>query len=99
MPRPSSPPPPDRTLRRPNGRWIIAAGAIAMVLGALIHTLATLTAAADVPSNSDAAALFDRERLQAVGRNLFWTGLPLLLTGMIVRALWFLAGDEEKPPP
>jgi hypothetical protein len=95
MPGPGGPPPPDRTLRRPNGRLILAAGIVAMVLGILVYALAPLAPTAD----PDSAALFDKQRMLAVGRNLFWTGLPVALTGLIVRALWFLAGDEEKPRP
>ena len=75
--------------QRPDGSVLIFLGSTLLVIAVILFVIAV----------SEARSLASSWVLTLVGGGLFQLGLVLALAGAIVRAIWFLPGDDTKMPP
>jgi len=95
IPRPSGEVRSVTLARRPTGMPLIVAGWVAIAIGAVLGLWAFIERRpVSYAGDMDAAAW--SLQLQAVAGLVLWVGFFLLLTGCIVRAIWFLPGAESK---
>jgi hypothetical protein len=84
--------------RRPTGMSLIVAGWVAVAIGASLG-LWGLIERRPATYAGDMEAVASSMQLRALAGQLLWVGFFLLLTGCIVRAIWFLPGADTKAPP
>jgi hypothetical protein len=80
---------------RPNGTPLMVGGWVGVAIGAALgfwgHAVRGPAAAI-----GDSAGLDWSNQLLALAATLLWVGFAALLTGCIIRAIWFLPGSETK---
>jgi hypothetical protein len=81
--------------QRPTGKPLIAGGCFAGAFGAFLTVKAVIDRhpAGDL---SDPVAISQSDQLLNVAYYALWAGLLLFLAGCIIRAIWFLPGDDGK---
>jgi hypothetical protein len=97
----SAPPVPNpwdapRYLARPRGDGPIVGGMVLMGLGLVLCLLNLLPEVRDYRGEIDLESAATRAWFGLAGGALFGVGLPCYLTGLIIRAMWFLPGAEKK---
>ena len=94
---PGSLPLPPRA-QRPTGRALTIGGGLAGGFG-FILAMFGLSVGAHSADRSDIEAMSRSHQYLSLAGDALWVGFFLLLTGCIVRAIWFLPGDDTKKAP
>lgn len=81
-----------RTRRRPNGLIPLIAGILLVIAGAVLYIVAgqVETSSRFIPN------ALSNWRLVVVAVSLFLAGIFMLMTAAIVRAIWFLPGEDRQ---
>ncbi len=73
---------------------LLVLGSVALIVSAVLLVIAISSA-----SHPTYTATIGSLLLNWAANGVFAIGLALILAGCIVRAIWFLPGDETKVPP
>jgi len=79
--------------RRPNGRGVIGTGVGMIVLGLLALVVMWMSSGS---LDSSSAMISRRGLVSTIALWLVGTGVPTLLAGLVIHAIWFLPGEERK---
>jgi hypothetical protein len=86
------------TIRRPHGGGLMKGG-IALIILALLLTLVAAGTETARYGEVDIGLVAHQALLTLAAGGVFQLGLVLALAGAIVRAIWFLPGDDSKRAP